>query len=177
MKMQLKRKKIRFLHSVNWAEITIHKQKNLLPSLSFWITWPVYDALLDSISDFFSREEATEPWDTTLQMIRELMTYQACVRDRKWGLDGPTSSVLAWHYACRPLGNEPPILKMKWAGKYQFPGFEVALSHKYQFIPLMSILEAQTSLSDRMVGLYITQIHVGIIQWMRRSDAAAHSFQ
>lgn len=47
-----------------------------------------------------------------------------------------------WHYACRPPGNEPPILEMKWAGKHTFPGFEVALSHECHFIPLTSLLEA-----------------------------------
>lgn len=54
----------------------------------------------------------------------------------------PTCSVVMWHYACRPPGNKPPIRKMKWAGKYQFPGFEVALSHECHFIPLTSLLEA-----------------------------------
>lgn len=39
----------------------------------------------------------------------------ACVRDMKWGLDIPACSVVMWHYACRPPGNEPPLLKMKWA--------------------------------------------------------------
>lgn len=46
-----------------------------------------------------------------------------------------------WRYACRPTEYEPHTLKIKWAGKHQLPGFEVALACKCHFIPLAILLE------------------------------------
>lgn len=67
-----------------------------------------------------------------------------------------------WHYACRPPGNEPPILKMKWAGKHQFPGFEVALMTECHFIPLTSLLEAVCRLSCQLQW----RIWIEVDTWM-----------
>lgn len=90
-----------------------------------------------------------------MRMRLELVTYQSVSETENGGWIFQHDQWWCGHYACRPPGNEPPMLKMKWAGKHQFPGFEVALCHEGHFIPLTSLLESgvETVLPDMMAGL------------------------
>lgn len=72
------------------------------------------------MNSLLAGKETAETRDT---YVNETAAGDLSICQRKWGLDIPTYSLVMYHYACRLLGNEPPILKMKWAGKDQLPGF------------------------------------------------------
>lgn len=64
---------------------------------------------------------------------------------------------------------------MEWAGKHQFPGFEVALFHKYHFIPKQAFLKRYLDFAARWVYVSTRYMKVSHNEWGALTWLLIHS--